>query len=47
MKTLIVLSLLLAGCAHTQNETQKTLNMGGVSKCGPDDCGKPVAWETL
>lgn len=50
MKTLIVLSLLLTGCAHThKTDPSKTADMGGVSvrPCGPNDCGKPAQWEVL
>lgn len=47
MKTLIVLALLLTGCAHAKVDSPKTADMGGVKACGPDDCGKPAVWETI
>lgn len=47
MKILIVLSLLFTGCAHSPfMEPPKTAYLAPLP-CGPDDCGKPIKWETL
>ncbi len=49
MRILIVLSLLLTGCAHTQVKEKPRLEMGGVSQipCGTDNCGKLARWDVL
>lgn len=45
MKTVLVLSFLLAGCAHAPiHDAPQTAAVAPIP-CGPGSCGKQVVWE--
>lgn len=47
MRTLlVVLGLLMTGCAHTTLEGPKTALLPPIP-CRPSSCGKTVQWETM